>query len=81
MEAAKRLLELEAQGVKVNARQKSEAETLINFPKVHRPVGKQALAEKIMSTDSRDIFERVTYLEILGLVSQSSRGVQLTPRK
>lgn len=77
VDAAARLVRMAAEGARVNASQLAQAEMLLSNPRVHRPIGKSMLAEKIMSTDSRDIFERVAYLETLGKVIQSSRGVQL----
>jgi len=77
VDAARTLLRLVDEGQKANANQVAAARTILDNPKVHRPIGKSMLAEKIMSTDTQDIFERVTYLEMLGKVFQSSRGVQL----
>ena len=77
VDAARNLLKLVEDGFSANANQLAAAKTLLDNPKVHRPVGRQALAERIMSTDSMDIMERVSYLELIGKVFQSSRGVQL----
>lgn len=77
LESAKNLIALDRSGRSVNSSRLADAQTLLDNPKVHRPIGRQALAERIMSTDSNDILERVTYLEQIGKVFQSSRGVQL----
>ena len=76
IDAAKRMVKLSEDGGKVTSNQLVLAQTLLANPKIHRPIGRQALAERIMSTDYLDIMERVIYLEQIGKVFQSSRGVQ-----
>jgi MoxR-like ATPase len=75
---AKLTLEMLEAGARLTSNQIINAKTVLAGATIYSPMGRQALADKIMSTDSRDIMERVGYLEQLGKVQQSSRGVQLT---
>lgn len=74
---AQELLRMAEGGFRVPATALAKARAMTLNLKAHRPIGKQALADRIMSTDVRDIMERVGYLEQLGKVTQSSRGVQI----
>lgn len=77
VDKASRIVAMSSQGMKVSATTLADAESILANLKVHRPIGRVALSDKIMSTDSRDVMERLGYLEQLGKILSSSRGVQL----
>jgi Holliday junction resolvasome RuvABC ATP-dependent DNA helicase subunit len=61
-------------GGKVSELQLAKAEAYLNTfqPK---PLGIQAIADKLMITDNEDVRARVHYMERLGLLARTSRGV------
>ena len=77
IQEARELLRMAGEGFRVPATALARARALTANLRTNRPIGKQALADRIMSTDVRDIMERVGYLEQLGKVTQTSRGVQI----
>lgn len=75
--AARQVIELHESGMKVGVSTLANALAYIRTPGQPRPIGIKGLADKLMMSDMRDIEERVNYLELLGLVHRSSRGIQL----